>query len=361
MTPRPDRFRVRFRLTALCLALSILSEYGFAAQYIWEFSSKERVDFDVKAAAAGDGRAMADLGWRYVVRTRGRWKPNEVEPFPTGVRQDNAEALRWFRQGAEAGNGRAMANLGWMYLSGNGVKQDSTEAARWFRRGAEAGDGRAMGSLGALYLIGAGLQKDPAEATRWFRRGADTQYARIPKFAEDLGAFPGRYSPTGDARSMGNLGLMFLDGRGVPKDEAEGVRWLQLAAKARDRQAIFHLAVLSATGAAGVKKESDVSMLKHMFAQVESAPGDAFSADDMTFGDGMPEQMRKAAGEYYRNLNPPTIARWTTTDVLIGASLLYILIAALTPGSAPDYRRDADPLRHLGDICGNPVGFNFVC
>jgi TPR repeat protein len=309
-----------------------------SGQYAWEFSGKERVDFDAKAAAAGDGRAMADLGWRYVVRSQGRWAPNERWPYPTGVKQDNATALRWFRAGAAAGNGRAMAHLGWMHLTGTGVARDSAEAARWFRRGAEAGDGRAMGSLGTLYLIGASVKRDDAEARRWLERAAATAYSRIPKIAETRGAPAARYPTTGDARSMGTLGLMHLHGRGVPKDEREGVRWLQQAFKAGDRQAFFHFAVLSATGAAGVKKESDPSLLKHMFAQVETAPGDEFSADEMTFGDGMPLGMRKAAGEYYRSLNPPTIARWTRNDALVGVSVLFILVAALTPEASSTER-----------------------
>jgi TPR repeat protein len=255
-------------------------------------------------------------------------------PYPTGVKQDNETALRWFRAGAEAGNGRAMANLGWMYLTGTGGKQDSAEAARWFRNGAEAGDGRAMGSLGGLYLIGAGVKRDDAEARRWLERAATTTYSRIPKFAETLGAPAARYPTTGDARSAGTLGLMHLHGRGVPKNEAEGVRWLRLAFNARDRQAFFHFAVLSATGAAGVAKQTDPALLQHMFAQVETAPGDEFSADEMTFGDGMPLDMRKAAGEYYRSLNPPTVARWTRNDLLAGVSVLFILVAALTPESS---------------------------
>jgi hypothetical protein len=229
-----------------------------------------------------------------------------------------------------------MANLGWMYFAGHGVKQDFAEAARWLRSGASAGDARAMGNLGTLFVLGAGVQQDYAEAARWFRRAAETPYSRIPKFAfEQLGAPMGRYSPTGDGRSMTVLGLMSLEGRGVQKDEVEGVRWLRMAMNARDRQAAFHIAVLSATGAAGIPKQTDITQLKHLFAQVESAPGDTFSGDDMTFGDGYPVEMRKLAGEYSRRLNPPTVTKWTRSDIVLGVTVLVILIAALSP-DGPD-------------------------
>src|SRR5262249_35048442 len=75
------------------------------------------------AAANGDARAMADLGLRYVKRQYGRYAGRRTSSDAidkTGVRQDDAEAVRWLRRGADAGDARAMSNLGFMYQIGHG-------------------------------------------------------------------------------------------------------------------------------------------------------------------------------------------------------------------------------------------------
>ena len=49
----------------------------------------------------------------------------------SGVPQDAAEAVRWYRLAAEQGLARAQTNLGFMYANGSGVPQDAAEATRW--------------------------------------------------------------------------------------------------------------------------------------------------------------------------------------------------------------------------------------
>src|SRR5437879_11382900 len=50
-----------------------------------------------------------------------------------GVKQNYAEALRWFRKAAGQGNAHAQAILEEMYEKGEGVKQDWQEAYFWYR------------------------------------------------------------------------------------------------------------------------------------------------------------------------------------------------------------------------------------
>ena len=56
-----------------------------------------------------------------------------------GVRQDYAEAFRWFRQAAEQGYAKAQYNLGVMYANGRGVRQNFHLSKEWFGK---ACDGR---------------------------------------------------------------------------------------------------------------------------------------------------------------------------------------------------------------------------
>ena len=63
-----------------------------------------------KAAEQGDANAQVMLGAMY--------------DFGEGVRQDYAEAGKWYRKAAEQGYAFAQCNLGWMYNFGKGVQQD---------------------------------------------------------------------------------------------------------------------------------------------------------------------------------------------------------------------------------------------
>lgn len=52
--------------------------------------------------------------------------------FTFGVRQNYAEAAKWYRRAAEQGNVLAQIRLGWLCERGDGVKQDYAEAYFWF-------------------------------------------------------------------------------------------------------------------------------------------------------------------------------------------------------------------------------------
>jgi len=113
-----------------------------------------------RAADAGDGQAMANLGRMY---ERGRGE----------LTKDDAEAVQWYRRGAAAGHGQAMASLGLMYERGRGgLTKDLAEAARWHQNGADVGDRYAMYCLGRAYEFGLGVVKDRVQAVQWYRKSA---------------------------------------------------------------------------------------------------------------------------------------------------------------------------------------------
>ena len=62
-----------------------------------------------------------------------------------GVRQDYAEALKWFRRAAEQGVSRAQNNLGFMYGTGTGVPKDFVQAHKWYALA--AANGNLIGSM----------------------------------------------------------------------------------------------------------------------------------------------------------------------------------------------------------------------
>ena len=85
------------------------------------------------------------------------------------------------------------------------AQQESIEE---LRAKAEAGNAIAQFNLGVMYASGQGVPQDDAEAVRWYQLAADQ----------------------GHAKAQNNLGIMYANGTGIPQDDAEAVRWLQLAA-----------------------------------------------------------------------------------------------------------------------------------
>ena len=56
-----------------------------------------------------------------------------------GVRQDDAQAVHWYRKAAEQGNVEAQHNLGAMYANGQGVRQDHKIAKEWLGKACDNG------------------------------------------------------------------------------------------------------------------------------------------------------------------------------------------------------------------------------
>ena len=64
--------------------------------------------------------------------------------------------------------------LGVMYARGIGVKQDDFEAVKWYRQAAEQGYANAQAILGFSYLLGqSGVQVNKSLAKEWFGKACD--------------------------------------------------------------------------------------------------------------------------------------------------------------------------------------------
>jgi TPR repeat protein len=68
--------------------------------------------------------------------------------------------IRTLRKQAEAGDAKARFNIGSMYENGVGVRQDYAEAAKWYRKAAEQGDVEAARILGLAYYLGKWVPQD---------------------------------------------------------------------------------------------------------------------------------------------------------------------------------------------------------
>lgn len=87
-------------------------------------------------------------------------------------------------------------------------KGDYTGAAKEWRPLAESGDATAQFNLGLLYLDGHGVPQSPMEAANWFRRAAEQDYVQ----------------------AQHNLGAMYGSGQGVKRDYLQAYKWLNICA-----------------------------------------------------------------------------------------------------------------------------------
>src|SRR5262249_22732747 len=71
------------------------------------------------------------------------------------------------RKLAEQGDPAAQFAMGARYATGEEVKQDYAEAVRWFNMAAERGHIVAQDTLGAYYWAGRGVPKDVSKAYFW--------------------------------------------------------------------------------------------------------------------------------------------------------------------------------------------------
>ena len=85
----------------------------------------------------------------------------------------NVPDFRETLQLAEQGVAEAQNNLGAMYYSGQGVRQDDAEALRWYRKAAEQGVAEAQYNLGLMYANGHGVHQDFDLSKEWFGKACD--------------------------------------------------------------------------------------------------------------------------------------------------------------------------------------------
>lgn len=82
--------------------------------------------------------------------------------------------------GRRPGSWPALVNLGKMFEKGQGVKQDYAEAAACYRKAALQGYALAQYNLGVLYANGYGVPKDDIRAYMWF-----TMAVKFSRFGQE--------------------------------------------------------------------------------------------------------------------------------------------------------------------------------
>lgn len=125
---------------------------------------------------------------------------------------DFGQAMEWLHQAAEAGHRQAQTDLGGIYLEGGkgDVKADGKKAFYWFQKAAEQGSKEALYYMGLLLYEGKDMPRDYAQAMRYWQQAA----------------------MAGVAEAQLSLGLEFAKAQDASAVQ-QGVKWLTSAVEHR--------------------------------------------------------------------------------------------------------------------------------
>ena len=95
-------------------------------------------------------------------------------------------------------------------------KGDYATAAKEWRPLAQEGSPEAQFNLGLLYIDGQGVPQDYGEALNWFKRSADQDYVKAQL----------------------NLGALYSSGKGIKRDYVQAYKWFNICAGKGDAKCI---------------------------------------------------------------------------------------------------------------------------
>jgi len=187
-----------------------------------------------------------------------------------GVPKDPVKAAEWFEKAALQGNDYAQFVTGSDYINGRGVPPSLKKAEYWYRKAAEggnanakkamaapaaarelvaaqAGDAEAQYGAGVKYLRGSGGQeKNAGEAFKWFTKASDQ----------------------GHPAAQLELGVMYLKGVGVARNDREAVRLIRSAAEKENPTAMATVGFWYEKGQGGLPK--DPAMAESLYRKAEA-------------------------------------------------------------------------------------------
>ena len=245
-----------------------LSGWGVATDHM------EAAKWYEKAAKKGskDGKKYLSWAWNYI--------GTDYHMGRKGLKQDDSQALKYWKMAAEGGSSTALDNLGNAYSSAWGVEKDYKEATKWYQKAIDTGENAAYRHLGNLYFFGGyGIEKNYSKAVELYRRA----YEKDIKEPSMINRIAQMYA-AGDAS--------------LSKDMNEALRWWKVSADKGDREALSAVASYYENGY-GVPKNLEEAFKWHVKA---AEKGSVWS-------------LNKVANAYYygsfgQKENPSEAAKW---------------------------------------------------
>lgn len=126
------------------------------------------------------------------------------------------QGMKLLLDAAAQDNPNALHNLGYVYEYGIGTAVDLPQSVQWYEKAAEK---KAHGARRAAIVV---------RRIIFFREG-NTAYSK--KQYTEAHALWEKAAELGEGAAMMNLGVLYQDGSGVPKDNARALAWFEKAAK----------------------------------------------------------------------------------------------------------------------------------
>ena len=147
-----------------------------------------------------------------------------------------------------------LAAAGWDEAQAAYQKGDFKAAANEMNKLAAKGDAKAQVNLGTMYADGQGVPRNYKLAVKWYRKAAEQ----------------------GDVMGQVNLGEMYIQGQGVFRDYVQALKWNILAAQSGDQDAIKYCNTLadnmSSTKIAEAKRLAREWVVKHAKGKPNPVP-----------------------------------------------------------------------------------------
>jgi len=186
-------------------------------------------------------------------------KPNDVKGVAAIAPSDVATAIK-FCKVASASSRRALYQLGRAYAA----NRQAAEALAAYRKAADKGSSAAMVELGVMYGTGAGVAKDQGKARELFERAAKTGN---PRGVTNLAAIDGgtasnpaearamlaKAAEANSAEAQFQLGVMYAQGAGGPKDDVAARALFEKAAAQNHPEALEWLGAFAQSGRGGAQ------------------------------------------------------------------------------------------------------------
>ena len=231
---------------------------------------KEAVRWYKQAAHLNHADAQFSLGYCYA--------------HGEGIGESAQDAVYWFRKGAENGSADAQCALGECYYNGEGVSEDAEKAFYWFNKAAEQDNATACFYMGECYENGYGCSVDKKKALQYYLKAKDLGDEGAEEALSRFEPLAKKTSPQGSTnkeQSTGNsnlkdpkgdeyfdLGKKYYYGEhGRFVDYEEAVRWYQEAAKLNHADGQFWLGLCYMRGEGVVRDEKQAISWFHKSAE----------------------------------------------------------------------------------------------
>jgi TPR repeat protein len=192
-----------------------------------------------KAADQGDAKAQYEIGRMYVAGV--------------GVEKNCETGAAWLLKSANQSFAQAQTALGVMYRFGYSCVPRAAAAARtWLERAADQGEAFAQIWLGEMYLRGEGGKPDFGKALSWLQKGIATPQQPLADPGGEEASM--RKFKAIRAEALYEIGTIYEQGLGVPKNSEEAKAWYIKAAEQGYADARVKLAQLQ--GSPGAQSET---------------------------------------------------------------------------------------------------------